>query len=519
MRAVYGRTGQRAVRMGRAASCVAVALVIGVWGAAAGAEQIPEPTLQPLESLVDLSVGESVQVELTDGTAVELTLLAIDDERDTTPQKAVRRATATVEINGQRVTVESGKYNLPIEAGGVQIDSPVTAAYDNAHRNVWQLQKDARFRLWPKNSPWIQPDTFQYPVRQRLFASDTHAGNVPVYVDGGERPTRRQIYYHEGFDFGGYEGKTEVVAATDGVVVSIAGQSLDSDAHPPVRLTRYDVLYLRDDRGWYYRYSHMKSFETPLQLGGRVRRGQKIGDIGKEGGSGGWAHLHFDISVPVPAGGYGVVCAYAYLWEAYRREYDPDVVAVARPHHVGYVGETITLEARRSRARDGIASHRWTLSDGTTHTGPSVQTRYAAPGSYSEILEVTDVHGNVGYDFAVVQILDPQDEVPLPPTIHAVHHPTVDIQAGDPVYFAVRSFRLSKNEGEEVWDFGDGSATVTTNSNPAGVPGGSVHDPLGYAQTVHRFDQPGDHIVTVQRTNDHGHTATARLHVRVDPRQ
>lgn len=472
---------------------------------------------EPLHTLVDLDVGESTQVELSDGTAVELTLVAIDDERDATPQNAVRRATATVEINGERVTLESGKYHLPVEAGGVQIDVPVTAAYANSRRNVWNLHADARLRLWPADSPWVRPGTFTYPVRQRLFATDTQAGNVPTFVDGGERPTRENIYYHEGFDVGGYEGRTEVVSATDGVVVSIGGETIDEDAHPPVRLTRYDVLYIRDDRGWYYRYSHMKSFETRLELGERVSQGDKIGDIGKEGGSGGWAHLHFDISVPLPGGGYGIVEALPYLFDAYRRQHEPAVVAIARPHHVVYAGETVALDGRRSWARDGIAEYQWTLTDGSTHTGPTAEARFDQPGTYSETLRVTDADGHVDYDFTVVQVLDRDEDTRVPPTIHAAHHPTRGIKAGDPVHFAVRCFRLAYEEGHEVWDFGDGSEPVTTRSRP--VPDQSRHHPDGYARTVHRFDEPGNYIVTVQRTNDDGQTATARLHVHVKPRQ
>jgi len=498
-------------RMWQATAALAI-LACGVEGAAE-----TKPTLQPLQTLVDLNVGESVRVMLTDGTQVELKLLAINDERDATPQNAVRRATATVEINGETVTLESGKYHLPVPVGGIQIDVPVTAVYTDSRRNLWQLEKDARFRLWPGDSPWIRPDTFIYPVRQRLFATDTQACNVPTFVDGGERPTRRNVYYHEGFDLGGFEGKTEIVAATDGVIVSIGGRSLDSELHPGLRGPRYDVIYIRDDRGWYYRYSHLKSFETRLQLGQRVRMGEKIGTIGKEGSSGGWAHLHFEAAIPLPSGKYGVVCVYAYLWDAYRREHDPDVVAVARPHHVAYVDQTVTLDARRSWARRGIATYRWTLTDGTTHDTPMPQTRYETPGTYSEILQVADAHGNIDYDFAVVQVLDQDDEATVPPTIHAAHHPTFNIQAGDPVHFAVRCFRLRKHEGEEVWDFGDGSPPVTTNGNPF-QPEGTRHDPHGYARTVHRFDEPGDYIVTVQRRNNAGQPATTRLHVRVNPR-
>lgn len=480
------------------------------------AQELPPPDIQPLQRIIDLSEGESARVELHDGSEATIRLLAIDDERDPM-QNAVRRATATVEVNGEEVTLECGNYRLPVQVGGVQIDCVITRAYyRNTTVNHWNLTGDARLRLWPSGSPWVRPGTFGYPLRQRLFASDTQAGNEPTFVDGGNRPTRTAIYYHAGFDFAGYEGKTEVIAAADGYVVSTADQSLDLEAHPPVR-PRYDVIYIRDDRGWYYRYSHLKSIETPVRLGERVFLGQKLGAVGKEGHSGGYAHLHLDISVPMPSGEYGIVTAFPFLWQGYREQYDPEVVALARPHRVAYVGETVTLDGTRSWAKSEIRSYEWILSDGSTHTGPTLQTTYDHPGTYSEILKVTDVNDQVDFDFGVVQVFGTQSDVHVPPTINAVHHPTLNIKAGDPVYFAVRTFRLHPEDGEEIWDFGDGSAQERTRSNAFGREEGFgiAHHPEGYAETVHRFREPGDYIVTVHRTNSDGHTATSRLHVQV----
>src|SRR5581483_4905087 len=117
------------------------------------------------------------------------------------------------------------------------------------------LDKDARVRLWPAGSPWINPGTLRYPARQRWFASDTHMANEPVFVDGGENPlVKRPIYYHYGLDMGGAEALVDVIAATDGMVVSSALQILPGYEKTPAK-TRYDVVYVVDKRGWYYRYS------------------------------------------------------------------------------------------------------------------------------------------------------------------------------------------------------------------------------------------------------------------------
>ena len=58
---------------------------------------------------------------------------------------------------------------------------------------------------------------------------------------------KRKIYYHNGLDIGGAEGMAEVVAASDGVVVS-AGKTFDPTAPKPPVEPRYDVICIRDSR-------------------------------------------------------------------------------------------------------------------------------------------------------------------------------------------------------------------------------------------------------------------------------
>src|SRR5690606_29180659 len=142
-------------------------------------------------------------------------------------------------------------------------------------------------------------------------------------------PANMTIYYHYGLDIGGAEGQVDVIAATDGLVVSAGDKTLDGYKNTPVA-PRYDVVYLLDDRGWFYRYSHLQSIGAHVLPGRTLKRGERIGVLGKEGGSGGWSHLHFDISARQPSGNYGIEDGYAFLWEAYLREHKPEILAVAR---------------------------------------------------------------------------------------------------------------------------------------------------------------------------------------------
>jgi hypothetical protein len=469
-----------------------------------------QTTEGPLHTTVDLKLGEEHQVRLTDGSKAGVKLIGVDEMCDDV-RGAVRHALARVEVNGVPAELSSGNYQLPVTIGGVQIDCPVTGGYlGGSRRNAWALEADARLRLWPAGSHWIAPDAFVYPARQRWFASQTHMGNEPVFVDGPEDATRRDIYYHEGLDFGGAEGMVEAVATSGGLVVSLAGEMLPGYEGTPAE-TRYDVVYLLDRRGWYHRYSHLKRIDPALQLGGTVQMGQVVGLLGKEGASGGWSHLHYGISCPQPSGAYGAEYGYPFVWQAYRAERSPKLIAVARPHHFLWAGQSATLDASKSWSAGGLPLRfEWSLTDGSTATGPTVQHTYARPGIYCETVKVTDGAGSVDYDFAVVQAANPDDPARGASGIHAAYAPTFGLRPGDAITFKVRSF--GTQHGEEVWDFGDGSPQAAVRSD------GNVtyHNPDGYAVTTHSFARPGDYIVSVSRTNERGVGAVDRLHVRVE---
>jgi len=468
-------------------------------------------TITPLLRTVDLNVGETQRVELCNGESATVKLLALNESRDTV-RGAVRRADVVVEVNGERKTLTAAFYRLPVIVGGVQIDCAVTGGCVAPEKNPWALDADARFRLWPKASPFIRPETFVYPVKQLWFASDTQMANDPTYVNGDEKPGKTSVYYHWGLDVGGVEGKVEIVAATDGLVVSARGETLaDEKEGTPVK-PRYDVVYVKDDRGWYYRYSHMQSIDDNVKLGERIVMGSPLGILGKEGGSGGWAHLHFDISAMQPSGRYGIVEAYAFYRQGYLQQYGLPLKAVARPHLVAWTDQTITLDGSLSTGHEPIRRFDWTFADGSKATGQRVQRRYEQPGTYSEILKITDSEGRIDYDFAAVLVFNRDAPQLLPPTIHAAYWPTQDLRVGQEITFAVRSFLIGKTEGHEVWDFGDGSPHVEVQSDGNAVK--LAKD--GYALTTHRYAKPGHYLVRVERTNARGETAVGHVHVKVN---
>ena len=195
-------------------------------GAAQQAANLTNTATGPLFVWGDLAEGESREFTLTNGRGVQVRLIETSAIRDRGPRHPVRSATATVEVDGQRVTLGCGNYNLPTTVSEVQIDCTITSDYyEDARHDFWGLEdaKDVRLRLWPKGSPLMPPGRLIYPVKQRWFASNTQMSNEPTWADGGEERGPGNVYYHCGLDIGTAELLAEAVATVDGTVVAYRG--------------------------------------------------------------------------------------------------------------------------------------------------------------------------------------------------------------------------------------------------------------------------------------------------------
>src|SRR5262249_4785719 len=159
----------------------------------------PAAAQESTRRAVDLDVGEAAKVVLADGSTALVKLVGVDVTTDPI-RDAVRGAEVRLGIDRAPATIGTSNYPPPTPPGRVQGDSRVVAAYrPNSTEDHWGLVKAARVRLWPAGSPWTAPGSFAYPVpSQAWFASMTQMANEPVYVDGGEVPANKKIYYHSG---------------------------------------------------------------------------------------------------------------------------------------------------------------------------------------------------------------------------------------------------------------------------------------------------------------------------------
>jgi hypothetical protein len=107
-------------------------------------------------------------------------------------------------------------------------------------------------------------------------------------------------------------------------------------------------------------------------------------------------------------------------------------------------------------------------------------------------------------------VLDPTKPGKYSPNLHVNYAPSLGLKAGQKVTLKVRAFNTE--EGEETWDFGDGTPTVQTRSDG----NGPKLNPDGYAIVEHVYNDPGVYLVRVVRQTSDGTPAIDHVDVFIE---
>jgi len=114
----------------------------------------PLPIIKPRVRIVDLNLGDSLEVELADGKRVMVKVLQLKETRDLL-RDAVRMGQVQVDVDGKTAWLTSAHYELPQTVGSVQIDCAIMKGdLANSSNQAWALDKDVRLWFWPAGSPW-----------------------------------------------------------------------------------------------------------------------------------------------------------------------------------------------------------------------------------------------------------------------------------------------------------------------------------------------------------------------------
>jgi len=434
-------------------------------------EGLPERLLFTSQTIVCLDPGEEHVFELGSGRKVRVRLVSVEEHRDRVVD-LIRSADVRVEVDGAPLDLVCAPYVMPTVIDGLRIQADTTSEW------LDELPKRVQLSLWDAAEPIIDVERFGFPLRDfRLFSHGIQCYDEPVHLGRMDGDPEGAVFYHSyGIDFAGFEGGEDVVACVAGKVVRLMPDAV-----------LVDVV---DESGLIWEYHHLDSIAPHLEVGREVKKGERIGVLGRTGPSGNFSHLHVGAFLTpdhMHAHRYTKRLNY-YPWmvEAWRFAYGDGPLAVAGAHHAAVVGETVAYDASHSIAAGApIFAYEWTMPDGTAVEGAHTSHRFEAPGVFVATLRIVDWKGAEDVDFRKVKVYSRDEPEAFLPTFFMTSTPTLEVHAREPVRFRIW-LHGAEDHPFEI-DFGDGQV---------------ASDGESFEVVEHAYGEPGLYVVTARAVVD-----------------
>ncbi len=257
---------------------------------------ISPPAIAGFPDYYELNINESIQ--LTDGTVLKIKDKSVS-AFDSTLNR-IASASVKIELNGKTHTLNVGYESDDLIADGYRIGIEFISDYEKVFRNKRiHLEKDVRIRVSDANELLTPKDSHVYPLFTPWNSGFRNQGWLCVCYNikslEGRQPVQPQRY-HDGFDFGLWEGQL-IRSVCSGIVVK-------PNDFPELMKTKklYDknhghiggnpLLIKHPELPLVYYYTHMSGLSKKYIAGDTIAKGEVIGYGSARGSSGGWYHLH-----------------------------------------------------------------------------------------------------------------------------------------------------------------------------------------------------------------------------------
>jgi hypothetical protein len=462
-----------------------IIVLIGVpWCVTVANAAIDEDLFQKMVSkysyqkIVCLDVGEQYVFVLKNGTKKSIELVSVREHHDSVLKK-LRWAEVNVKINGKTVHLISAPYVMPTEVNGLRIQADTTSGW-------LKIPKRVQFSLWDATDPIVKTDQLAFTISNYLlFSHGIQNYNEVMHLghkDGN--PNGPKGYHNYGIDFAAYEAAESVLSPIDGTVIEIWSEKWD-----------YCCITIEDENGFVWALCHLDSKMPYIVDGLHVKKGQPIGVLGMQCGSGRFSHLHIGTYFRTPDGKVDHkdrnlrLNLYPWFVAAYKQLPNrPSLFAVARPHHSVTVGDEVRFDGSNSLAFESkIVAYRWQFHDGQTIDNAIAKRTFAQPGTFIATLFIKDDKGAEDIDFCKVKIYPINGQLKGIPTIFMTYTPTMNILPHQPVQFRMWVQGADKKTPIKV-DFGDGTI---------------INDYKSFSKIQHKFKTSGIHVIAaVAKVND-----------------
>ncbi len=433
--------------------------------------------------------GESLEL-VTQAGSTRVKLLEIEHayEPDHVTGKSAENRTflsarLKLEVDGKPAELWLRGYQMPTTVGHVRLSVENTAEWANSGGlgNRRRMEHDVRLSAVPAGQTW-GPADLRFPIKDYRWRSSTYRNSWSALVPFNV------LYYHRGEDFGAIPNKLELVAVLPGTIAATPLPNGDG---------RSNSISLDVGDGTQIRYAHMdtESVDPKNPVGTQVESGTVLAKTGMTWNGGKNQHNDPHLHIELAQNGQ-TINMYASIVEAYFRDYDDTLIAIAGGFGFATPGQTYDLDATRSVARPGrsIRSYQWTLHDGTVVKGPHAKVKFDKPGYYAQELTVIADNGDEDRDSIHICVIDPANGGGYG-SGWVYYTPTRNITPGTPV-----TFRSRLASSDQTIDFGDGS-------KPKKIEGD-----LDYA-----FEKPGIYTVSIRGASANGSPILHKIRIRIDP--
>lgn len=358
-------------------------------------------------------------------------------------------ARIVITVDEMPIVLKCRPYELPIVFNGLRIYVEALSEWNESadYSKINKMRKEVRFSACLTDETWGDT-SIVYPIDGYRFCANSYNNTWSSLAPYNAK------YYHRGEDMGAIPSLLNVRACAAGSIEKSPLPSGDG---------RSNSFLIKMKNGIELRYGHMDidDFVPGMLKGNNIHSGELIGLTGMT-----WngdtnqkldPHLHIEMMYDSTD-----ISFYPFLVEAYMRKYKDAVVAIAGGYRFAIPGDTILLDASRSFTAKGkrVQYYLWKLHDGKQLYGSNVSIIAAAPGLYSEELNVVLTDGSVDKDFLQLRVFD----IEIPKKISQgwlYHYPIRNIHVGDTVLFKQTLIDLSD---KVTIDFGDYSKRISMNS-------------------------------------------------------
>lgn len=394
-------------------------------------------------------------------------------------------AEVVLEVSGERLTLLHRPYESPKVVQGLRVYIEATREWArNAElADMKDVEKQVRLSVCLQGEPW-GPVDLRFPIKDYRWRSavynNTWSSLVPY----------NKLYYHRGEDYGAIPDILDVVAPMDGKIIATPLPKGDGASNGISILNKDSITF---------RLSHMntETIKADYPLGTQVKAGTVLAKTGMT-----WdgrksqtndPHCHISMSYKDTK-----LATFPYLIEAYQRNYQDPVLAVAGGYLFTNVNTPVQLDANRSLAGEGqkIQSYTWKLHDGNTVHAAKTAIKYARPGLYTEELILTTENGHEDRDYVQVRVNDQNQSKEDLAFGWAYYTPVRDITPGTEILFWNR---LIGTHTPVTIDFGDGTESRIIER-----------------ATTHTYQKKGNYTVRLSSSDKHQNPITLKLEVKVE---